>query len=112
MTVFCSNRQFATSTSSNSGKSNKLIDFGDLDDIPGPSLRYNNDSCYDSLALMNSSEENNMDSSIANDSEGNDDDISNVEDLVNRMDLTDDLLHMVGLRKINNSVVFSSFKGN
>ena len=48
---------------------------------------------------MNTSEENNLDSSLVNDSEGNDNDISKGEDLVVRMDLTDDLLHMVCLRK-------------
>ncbi|KAI9118289.1 hypothetical protein K1719_010621 [Acacia pycnantha] len=86
--------QFATSTSSNSGKSNTSIDYGDFDNIPGSSLRYNNDSCYDAFALMNTSEENNLDSSLVKDSEGNVNDISK-EDLEVRMDLTDDLLHMV-----------------
>ncbi|XP_054818807.1 F-box/LRR-repeat protein 15 isoform X2 [Prosopis cineraria] len=87
--------QFATSTPSNTGKSNTFIDYGDFDNIPGSSLRFNGDSCYDALAVMNTSGENNLDSSLANDSEGNDNEISKVEDLEIRMDLTDDLLHMV-----------------
>ncbi|XP_028777348.1 F-box/LRR-repeat protein 15 isoform X2 [Neltuma alba] len=64
--------RFATSTSSDTGKSNTSMDYGDFENIPGSCLRYNNDSCYDAFALMN-----------------------NTEDLEVKMDLTDDLLHMV-----------------
>lgn len=61
----------------------------------GSSLQYNNDTYYDAFTLMNTSEENNFDSSHVEDSEEDGNDISKIEDVVVRMDLTDDLLHMV-----------------
>jgi len=71
-------------SSSNSGKSSASAEYGDYTDLQGSSLRSNDDA----LRLMSSGEESNFD-------EGDDSDIANVDDLVAKMDLTDDLLHMV-----------------
>ncbi|XP_061349571.1 F-box/LRR-repeat protein 15-like [Gastrolobium bilobum] len=87
---------FATPTSSNTGKCSASADYGDYDYIQSSSLRPNNETFYDAFTLMCTGEENNFDSSsFVKDSEGYDSDISKVEDIEVRMDLTDDLLHMV-----------------
>ena len=84
-----------TPTSSNTGNSSASADYGDYDYIQGSSLRLNSETCYDAFTLMCTGKENGFDSSCLKDSEGDDSDISKVEDLEVRMDLTDDLLHMV-----------------
>ena len=58
----------------------------DYDNFQGSSLLRSNDD--DALRSMSAGEESNFD-------EGDDSDISKVDDLEVKMDLTDDLLHMV-----------------
>ncbi|KAG4392001.1 hypothetical protein AAZX31_04G054500 [Glycine max] len=71
---------------SNAGKSSASVDeFVDYDNFQRSSLRSNDD---DALRSMSAGEESNFD-------EGDDSDISKVDDLEVKMDLTDDLLHMV-----------------
>ena len=60
-------------------------EFVDYDNFQRSSLRSNDD---DALRSMSAGEESNFD-------EGDDSDISKVDDLEVKMDLTDDLLHMV-----------------
>ncbi|WVZ20250.1 hypothetical protein V8G54_007572 [Vigna mungo] len=81
---FCSGAHSAIAGSSNVGKSSASAEHGDYNDIQGSSVR----SSDDALRLMSSDEGSNFD-------EGNDSDIANVDDQVAKMDLTDDLLHMV-----------------
>ncbi|XP_020234612.1 F-box/LRR-repeat protein 15 [Cajanus cajan] len=78
----------------NAGKCGSSNEYGDYDYIKG-SLRPNGDTCYEAFALMGAGEESSFDSSIVKDGEGGDSDLSKVEDVEVRMDLTDDLLHMV-----------------
>ncbi|XP_027333810.1 F-box/LRR-repeat protein 15 isoform X3 [Abrus precatorius] len=87
-------RHFANSASSNTGKCSVSAEYGDYDYVQGSSLR-NSDTCYDAFTLMCSGKESNFDSRCGKDDEAYDSDISNVEDAEVRMDLTDDLLHMV-----------------
>ncbi|OIW21891.1 hypothetical protein TanjilG_13838 [Lupinus angustifolius] len=76
--------RFAASTSSNAGISNASADYGDYGYVP------KNDMC--AFALMCTGYDNDFD---VKDSEGDDSENSKVEDAEVRMDLTDDLLHMV-----------------
>ncbi|KAJ1442843.1 Leucine-rich repeat domain superfamily [Sesbania bispinosa] len=85
---------FAAPTSSTTGKYNASADYGNYNYIQGSSLQPNNSTSYDAFSLMCTGEESHFDSSGVEDGEGNDSDISKVEDLEVRMDLTDDLLHM------------------
>jgi len=80
----CSGAHSSIASSSNSGKSSASAEYGDYIDPQGSSVRSNDDA----LRLMSSGEEISFD-------EGDDSDIANVDDLVAKMDLTDDLLHMV-----------------
>ncbi|KAG4953722.1 hypothetical protein JHK87_039316 [Glycine soja] len=82
--------------STHAGKCGASNEYGDYDHIKG-TLRPNGDTCYDAFALMGAVEESSsgFDSSIVKEGEGDDSDISKVEDVEVRMDLTDDLLHMV-----------------
>ncbi|XP_020236572.1 F-box/LRR-repeat protein 15 [Cajanus cajan] len=70
--------------SSNTGESSASVECGDYDGFQGSSLPSNGDV----PKLMSAGEESNFD-------EGYDSDISKVDDLEVKMDLTDDLLHMV-----------------
>ncbi|TKY58006.1 F-box/LRR-repeat protein 15 [Spatholobus suberectus] len=89
-------RHFSTLASSNAGKCGASNEYGDYEYIKGSPLRPNGETCYDAFALMGAGEESSFDSSIVRDGEGDDSDVSKVEDVeVVRMDLTDDLLHMV-----------------
>lgn len=81
---FCSGAHSAIAGSSNVGKSSASAEHGDCNDIQESSVRSNDDA----LRLMSSGEGSNFD-------EGDDSDIANVDDQVTKMDLTDDLLHMV-----------------
>lgn len=89
---FCRERNFST----HAGKCGASNEYGDYDHIKG-TLRPNGETCYDAFALMGAVEESSsgFDSSIVKEGEGDDSDISKVEDVEVRMDLTDDLLHMV-----------------
>ncbi|KAG4382535.1 hypothetical protein GLYMA_14G098900v4 [Glycine max] len=82
--------------STHAGKCGASNEYGDYDHIKG-TLRPNGETCYDAFALMGAVEESSsgFDSSIVKEGEGDDSDISKVEDVEVRMDLTDDLLHMV-----------------
>lgn len=89
---FCRERHFST----HAGKCGASNEYGDYDHIK-VTLRPNGETCYDAFALMGAVEESSsgFDSSIVKEGEGDDSDISKVEDVEVRMDLTDDLLHMV-----------------
>ena len=88
---FCREHHFSTGKCS---ASNEYVDYNFS--IKG-TLRPNGETCYDAFALMGAVEESSsgFDSSIVKEGEGDDSDISKVEDVEVRMDLTDDLLHMV-----------------
>ncbi|KAK7310685.1 hypothetical protein RJT34_08344 [Clitoria ternatea] len=85
---------FAVTPSSNARKCTASTEYGDYDYVKG-SLRANSDVCYDAFTAMSAVEEGDFDSGFVKDGEGDDSDISRGEDLEVRMDLTDDLLHMV-----------------
>ncbi|XP_047148559.1 F-box/LRR-repeat protein 15-like [Vigna umbellata] len=80
--------------STNAGKCSASNEYGDYDFI-NDSLRTNGETFCDTFALMGGGEESGFDSSIVEDGEGDNSDILKVEDVEVRMDLTDDLLHMV-----------------
>lgn len=89
---FCSECHFEAPTSSSSVKYS--MDYGDCDSSLVPSSL----ACYDDFTLMFTGEDGNC----VVDSEGGDDDISKEdeeEEQEARMDLTDDLLHMVSHSK-------------
>ena len=90
---FCREHHFSTGKCS---ASNEYVDYNFS--IKG-TLRPNGETCYDAFSLMGVVEENSsgFDSRIVKEGgEGDDSDISKVEEDVEvRMDLTDDLLHMV-----------------
>ena len=90
LAFFCRERYFST----NAGKCGASNEYGDYDYIKD-SLRPSGETCCDTFALMGAGEENDFDSSIVEDGEGDDSDILKVEDAEVRMDLTDDLVHMV-----------------
>lgn len=98
---FCSECHFATPTSSSTVKYS--VDFGDYD---SSSLRPSNVTCYDDFTLMCTGE----DSNGVKDGEGNEGDISKLEDPEVRMDFTDDLLHMVShVKRIIFALVLQSY---
>ncbi|CAJ1972903.1 unnamed protein product [Sphenostylis stenocarpa] len=80
--------------STNAGTCGASNEYGDYDYIKG-SLRPNVETCYDAFGLTGAGEGSAFGSSIVEDGEGDDSDTSKVEDVDARMDLTDDLLHMV-----------------
>lgn len=106
--MICSGRHFAASSSSNAGISNASAGHRNYDYIRGKSVQHKNVMCYDPFMMMCTGDGNNFDSSCVKDSEGDDSDISKAEDVVVRMDLTDDLLHMVCYMKRIISVLFVS----
>ncbi|XP_027354138.1 F-box/LRR-repeat protein 15-like isoform X2 [Abrus precatorius] len=77
--------------SSSAGEPIASAENGDCDNFEGSSLRSKNDA----FRLMSAGEESNFDSSSVKDGEGDDRDMSEADDLEVKMDLTDDLLHMV-----------------
>ncbi|KAI4337187.1 hypothetical protein L6164_015633 [Bauhinia variegata] len=86
---------YVTPASSNTGKSIAYADCRDYDNNPSSSVRSNNDTCYDAFTFMASGQENNFEPGCVKENDTDDSDILKVEDLEVRMDLTDDLLHMV-----------------
>lgn len=95
--VFYSESHFATPASSSGGKCAYVSsESGGHDYFQGSPLRLNSGMGYDAFTLMCIGGE---EGNFVQDGEGNDSDISNLEDLEVRMDLTDDLLHMVRHRK-------------
>lgn len=90
LSVPCRERVFSTITGK-FGASNECVDFDFIKVSLPPSAK----NCYVDFAMVSGGDESNFDSGIGNDGEGDDGDISNVEDDEVRMDLTDDLLHMV-----------------
>ncbi|KAI5556500.1 hypothetical protein BDE02_18G039900 [Populus trichocarpa] len=90
----CSNdSHYAAVMSSDVGDSTSSAD-RDLGLTQSSSISSNNEICYHNFMWNNNSDENPFDSSGGRDG-GDDSVISNSEDLDVRMDLTDDLLHMV-----------------
>jgi hypothetical protein len=89
----CSDSHYAAVTSSDVGDSTSSAD-RDLGLTQSSSISSNNEICYHNFMWNNNSDENPFDSSGGRDG-GDDSVISNSEDLDVRMDLTDDLLHMV-----------------
>lgn len=88
--MFCSECHFDDPTSSSKVKYS--MDYGDFD----ASLRPSHVNCYGDFALVCTGEDGNG----VEDREGNDSDSSQLEEQeVVRMDLTDDLLHMVSHSK-------------
>ncbi|KAJ7958407.1 F-box/LRR-repeat protein 15 [Quillaja saponaria] len=80
---------FATTVSSNAGSS--IASIGrDYNETQGSS-----ETCYNTFTFNGSSDENTLDISCLRDNGGDESGTSKVEDLEVRMDLTDDLLHMV-----------------
>ncbi|ESW33047.1 hypothetical protein PHAVU_001G038700 [Phaseolus vulgaris] len=83
--------RFFSTNAGKCGASNECRDYDYIKD----SLRPNGETCCDTFALMGAGEDCGFDSGIVEDGEGDSSDILKVEDVEVRMDLTDDLLHMV-----------------
>ncbi|OIV96427.1 hypothetical protein TanjilG_09854 [Lupinus angustifolius] len=79
--------------SSNTGTSRAPADYGDYDHLRGSPLHPTNDG--EDFGMVSTGEDNNFDSSLVKVNEGDDCDISEVEDAKGTIDLSDDLLHMV-----------------
>lgn len=92
--ISCSERHYATAITSGDGNSSSSGD-RDYNISQGSYAASKNEIFYHNFMLNNGGEENHLDSSSGKDVERDESGTSKTEDFEVRMDLTDDLLHMV-----------------
>lgn len=92
--ISCSECHYATAITSGDGNSSSSGD-RDYNISQGSYVASKNEISYHNFMLANGGEENHFDSSSGKDLERDESGTSKTEDFEVRMDLTDDLLHMV-----------------